>query len=349
MANFPDAGKITDAFFGEIILPQCGKQRPEVITGAQYGVDVSVISLPGGMAMALTSDPLTLIPSLGLKESAWLSVHILANDMVTTGFAPMYAQLVMNLPESITAPVFKEYWGYIHQYCEEIGMAITGGHTGQVVGQHSTVAGGGTFITVAPATDILTSNKAKPGNALIVTKECALTASAILAMSFPLTVQQKAGMEVYHAGCESFYRTSSLEDGLVAAGAGGVVAMHDVTEGGVLGAIYEMAMASRCGVTIEEAAIPVGAAQQSICNLFAIDPKYVVGAGSMIIAVEYEAKEQVLQQLHAHNIPAVIAGSFTEEKEGKIVVTANGKTALTHPGTDAYWNAFYQAIQKGWK
>ena len=353
MATFPDAGKIQQGFFNEIIFPQCGKLREEVLVGSQYGVDVSVVRLPGGMAMALTSDPLTLIPSLGLRESAWLSVQILANDMVTTGFAPLYAQFVLNLPTTITSQDFNEYWNYIHQYCEEIGLAITGGHTGQVVGQNSTVAGGGTMITVAPEADILTSNKAKSGNAIIVTKECALTASSILAMSFPETVKAKAGNEVYQKGCEAFYRTSSLKDGLVAALAGEqckeVTAMHDVTEGGVLGAIYEMAAASGCGVTVYNDRLPIGEAQSSICKIFDIDPRYVVGAGSMVIAAEDNTKENVLKRLHDNNIPATVVGYFTGNSLEKMLIEDGIKKPLTHPGTDAYWNAFYNAFGKGWK
>ncbi|MFP5042277.1 AIR synthase family protein [Parasediminibacterium sp. JCM 36343] len=354
MSSFPDAGKIQEGFFSEVIFPNCGKQRPEVLVGSQYGVDVSVIQLPGGMAMALTSDPLTLIPSLGLRESAWLSVQILANDMVTTGFAPMYAQFVLNLPTTVNTAQFKEYWQHVHGYCEEIGIAITGGHTGQVVGQNSTVAGGGTMITVAPETSILTSNKAKAGNMIIVTKSAALTASSVLAMSFPETVTAKAGKEVWQQGCEAFYQTSSLQDGLVAAlaseGCTEVTAMHDVTEGGVLGAIYEMATAANCGVMVDNDKIPVGEVQKSICNIFHLDPRYVVGAGSIIIAAKAETAGNVLNRLQEKNIEAVVVGHFTENTEGKILLSNDDKKQpLTHPGLDAYWDTFYNAFAEGWK
>src|SRR6478736_9209402 len=104
-----DAGKIHQSFFEDTILTQCGFPRKEVSTGPGFGVDVSVVDLPNGLAMALTSDPLSLIPTLGLRESAWLSVQLMANDMATTGIAPMYAQLVLNLPPDITAASFDQY------------------------------------------------------------------------------------------------------------------------------------------------------------------------------------------------------------------------------------------------
>lgn len=349
--SFPEAGKIQQDFFSGIIMPYCGSEREEVITGPHYGVDVALIDLPGNLSMALTSDPLTLIPSLGLRESAWLSVHISANDMATTGHAPQYAQFVMNLPEELSAADFKTYWQYIHEYCKQTGIAITGGHTGQVHGQHSTVAGGVTMITVAEKSSMLTSNKAKPGNSIIVTKECAMTASAILAMSFPETVSQKAGKEICDKACASFYQTSSLQDALIAVEKKEqVTAMHDVTEGGVLGAVYEMAMASGCGVEVFEPYLPASEVQRAVCKIFSIDPLFVVGAGSMIIAAENGTEKEITDRLHKNGIAAAVIGKFTEAEAGCMVTDQHGEhKKLLHPGTDAYWNAFYQAFAKGWK
>src|SRR3954463_12319660 len=136
MAEFPKTGKIHDEFFKTLIYPFCGSRRAEVLTPPQYGVDVSLISMPNGYDMALTSDPLTLIPTMGLQESAWLSVVLMANDMATTGKAPMYAQFVLNLPATLSSADFDIYWKHIHTFCEEMGTAITGGHTGRFEGQN---------------------------------------------------------------------------------------------------------------------------------------------------------------------------------------------------------------------
>src|SRR5690606_37373502 len=125
----------------------CGYTRKEVRSGPRFGVDVSIVELPGGMALASTSDPLSLVPSIGIEESAWLSVHLMANDMATTGFSPMYGQFVLNLPATFSKQDFNTYWEYIHGFCKDIGVAITGGHTGFVEGQNSTISGGGTLFT----------------------------------------------------------------------------------------------------------------------------------------------------------------------------------------------------------
>src|SRR5690606_18251654 len=205
-------GKINHAFFEQLIPGSCGYNREEVRVGPKFGVDVSLIDLPGQMTMAVTSDPLTLIPSLGLEESAWLSVQLLANDMSTTGFAPMYGQFVLNLPAGFSENDFKIYWDYIAKFCTDIGLSITGGHTGFIEGQNSTIAGGGTFFTVAPKNQLLVSEGAREGDAILVSKEAALSSTSILAMSFPDTVRSKLGKETYQDACKLFYKTSSLQD-----------------------------------------------------------------------------------------------------------------------------------------
>ena len=352
MSQFPDTGKIHDEFFKSFIFPYCGSERTEVLTPPQYGVDVSLIALPNGYEMALTSDPLTLIPTLGLRESAWLSVHLMANDMVTTGKAPMYAQFVLNLPTTLSAEDFNTYWQYMHGFCKEMGTAITGGHTGRFDGLNSTVAGGGTMVTIAPSGEMLTSKGAGDGDLIVVTKESSLIASSVLALSFPETVKKHCGVEVQQKAAELFYETSASKAGLTAASLNSpeskaVTAMHDVTEGGILGAVYEMALASGCGAVVNEHALPTGEVQREVCRLFEIDPHYSVGAGAMIISVKKEKVAVLLQAFNKEGIKATAIGHFTKRDEGLQLMTAEGPKALTHPGTDPYWNAFYKAFAKG--
>lgn len=346
-------GKIDHQLFEQLIYNNCGYKRKEVVTGAGFGVDVSVIDLPGDMALALTSDPLSLVPSLGLEESAWLSVHLMANDMATTGYAPMYGQFVLNLPSTFSKADFKVYWEYIHKFCSAIKVAITGGHTGFIEGQNSTIAGGGTLITIAPKNKLLVSTSAKSGNAILVTKTSALLSSAILAMSFPETVKNKAGIEIYQQACNSFYDTSSLQDALVAAGKNDensyVTAMHDVTEGGVLGAIYELAVASGNGAIVYNNKLPIAEIQAEVCRIFDIDPRYSVGAGAMIIACEKQASAKVIAQLGEKNIPCIEVGELCE-KEKVITLVDNDKAAvMEYMETDPYWAAFFGALKNGWK
>jgi hydrogenase maturation factor len=346
-------GKIDHRLFKDIVQTKCGQKRKEVRMGPQFGVDVSIIDLPGGMALAATSDPLSLIPSLGLEESAWLSVHLMTNDMATTGFAPMYAQFVLNLPPTLSKADFNTYWNYIHQFCADIGVAITGGHTGFIEGQNSTIAGSGTFFTIAPQSQLLTSSNAAAGDTILVTKQCAISSTSILAMSFPKTIRNKLGNDTYDKAVEMFYATSSLKDALTAAGTetrhNDITAMHDVTEGGVLGAIYELACASGNGAVIYNEKIPIGTIQKQVCSLFSIDPRYSVGAGSMIITCKKHKASLIAERLNKENIPCCTVGEIKEKEYGIKLMENEKESNLIYMEEDPYWAAFFHAYKLGWK
>lgn len=354
MSAFDDnSGKIAATTFKDVLLPYRGASRAEVLVGPKFGVDTAIIDLGNNLGMAVSSDPLSLIPSLGLRESAWLSVHLLANDMASTGFAPMYAQFVLNLPTSLSLEGFREYWTYIHRFCQEIGVSITGGHTGQIEGQNSTISGGGTMFLTAPLDEILTSNRAEAGDILIVTKETALVSTSILAMSFPETVKNKLGKEVWEKSCENFYRTSSLPDVLAAKEVLRsnleLKAMHDVTEGGVVGAICEMANAAGCGFRLYNDALPVGEAQEQIAGLFGIDHRFSVGAGSMIMAVKRGSEQKLINHLATKAIRATVVGELTTREAGFSVVENDEERPLSFDGKDPYWEAFFNAYKAGWR
>lgn len=344
-------GKITKDTFRQSIWSKTGAVRNEIKIGPRYGTDVSVVEIQHGLSMASASDPLSLIPTLGLAESAWLSVHLTANDLATTGHAPMYGQFVLNLPTWLTDTDFQTYWHHIHSYCKDIGLSITGGHTGRVPGQESTIVGGATFSLVAPSGSILTSDLAGRGQCIILTKGCAISSTAILAMSFPETTQHAVGQNGWQQLCEQFYKTSVLADGLAAYASGYIRAMHDVTEGGVVGAVQELCYAAECGATIRLRDLPISEPVQRVADKFGFDPIRVVGAGAMLITCSLNNADAVIRHLQTHHVEAFAIGHTTSLKEEVVLLHDDGKQELlaTHPTHDPYWEAYYQALEKGWK
>lgn len=346
------SGKISATIFKEDLLGSCGAQRKEVVRGPKFGVDAAIIDLGNGKGLATSSDPLSLIPSLGMKVSAWLSVHLLVNDISTTGYAPQYAQFVLNLPDSLSREDFNEYWQHIHELCDNLDIAITGGHTGQIPGQQSTISGGGTMFLQAPLDRLITSNNARPGDKIIVTKQAALSSTSLLAMAFPKTVSEKLGNEIQQKASNNFWKLSVLPEAKIASQTlkpnEELHAMHDVTEGGVLGALYEMGQASGCGFEVEIGKIPVGEETQLVADLFEIDPLISVGAGSMIIAVGSDSEATLLNSLSNNGIPAAVIGTFTEDTSC-IVKESTGSGPFRFDGEDPYWGAFFKAVNMGWE
>lgn len=346
-------GKINEAFFKSVILPGSGFASPLVKQGPCFGVDVSVVEIGNSLAMAMTSDPLSLIPGLGLEESAWLSVHLMANDMATTSFAPQYMQAVLNLPTSLSDQDFKIYWRHIDAYCKDIGVAITGGHTGSIEGQNSTISGGGTMVTVAPQKEILTTPQTNEGDSLYMTASAAISSASILALSFPETVKNKGGKDCFDKNAELFYQTSVLPVAKTVRALNSkekiVNAMHDVTEGGITGAAFEMATAAGLGLEIWPEAICILPETEELCKLFDLPYAGCIGAGSMLLSAKPEMEKELEAAFQESGVELTKIGRFTSKKEGIKQLTAQGCEKLIYQETDPYWSTFFNALNQGWK
>ncbi len=303
--------------------------------------------------MIVTADPLSFIPSLGPKDSAWMSVQLIASDIATSGFPTSYAVLDFNLPPHMTDYQFREYWKSLHAECKNLGIAIVGGHTGRFQGCDYTIIGAGTFLALGPEQRYLSSNMARVGDSLIVTKGAAISATGILSRVFPETVKRKYGDSFLRKAQDLFRRITTVEDALTLASLGvkddGVSAMHDATEGGVLGAIYEMLVASNVGGYIEKEAVILADEAKSTCGLFSIDPFTSLSEGALVAAVRSDRAEQAIRLLSRRKIPASIVGKVQEPDRGIRLKRKSGEGPLRNPRIDPYWRVYWRAVRQGWK
>ncbi len=353
MTDFPRLGKIDKKFFDEVIYPKLGAPRSEVLVGPRHGLDNAIVKLGGGQVMAVTTDPLSVIPALGLKDSAWLSVHLLASDLATSGLPPAYAVLDFNLPPQMSAQDFEIYWEAMHQEFSKLGVAVIAGHTGRYQGCDYTIIGAGTLIAVGPEDQYVSGNMARVGDQVIVTKGAAIATTGLLARVFPETIKRHLGAALLKQAQAFFYKFSVVEEALTAASLGvreaGVTAMHDATEGGVLGALYEFAAAARCGLRVGITRIPVAPETHKICELFEIDPYFSLSEGTLIISAHPKKAQAVLEALQAKDIPASIIGEMTPLKEGCKLIEEGRVRQLEPPREDPYWGAFWRAMAQGWR
>src|SRR4030065_294135 len=149
MSEMPEIGKISPEIFNELIYPRLGAKSKSVIVGPQHGVDVGIVE-SGGKAVALTTDPVFIVPEYGWERAAWFAIHILSSDAATSGLPPKFMAIDLNLPMSITKEQLEAMWGTMHRACEEIGIAIVSGHTARYEGCGYPMVGGATVIAMGP-------------------------------------------------------------------------------------------------------------------------------------------------------------------------------------------------------
>jgi len=329
-----------------------GVKSQDVIVGPSAGVDVSILSIGEGRVIVANCDPISLIPSLGPEDSAEMSLYEVASDVATSGQSPCYALFDLNLPPDISDQVFERYWKSLSRTCIKLGVSILGGHTGRFEGCDYSIIGSATMWTICRKSEYLTSSMAREGDDLILTKTAAYGATAVLSRAFPRTVLKFLGQSLFRETKDYFMRMSNVNDSLTAVKEGihshGVTAIHDVTEGGVIAAILEMATASGLGGTIDLESIPVSEETMEISKLFHIDPLTSLGEGSLIIASTPQKTSRVVDRLQSEGVKATVVGQLSSGIRGVYAISRKGRSQIRYPARDPYWQAYWRAVRKGW-
>jgi hydrogenase expression/formation protein HypE len=343
-----DYGKA--GFLERVIRPKLGskKRRGDLLVGPGVGLDNAVINLGGGKVLVAKTDPMSWIPRLGARDSAWLSIHEIATDFATSGVAPEYALFDFNLPPKVTDSEFGEYWNSLHVEMEKLGITAAGGHTGRYEGCDFTVVGGATLLGVGEREKYLAPSMARAGDAIVVTKGAAIECTAILAKMFPGSVAREFGTSFLEKAQGYFPKISAVKEALLARRAGGITSMHDVEEGGVLAAVCEVAIASGKGFAISKSEIHLSEESRKICDLFGVrDPYAAVGGGSLILTAALEKAKKLVGVFARAGIRASVVGSMEVKRRG-FKITDDPEYEVRYPLIDPYWEAFWKASKAGW-
>ncbi len=349
MSEMPEIGKISPEIFNELIFPRLGSKSAHILVGPQHGVDVGIAEI-GGKAVSFTCDPVFIVPEYGWERAAWFAIHIIASDSVTSGLKPQYLSIDLNLPMEMTKKQLEITWDIIHRECEKMGIAVITGHTARYENCHYPMVGGATIVGVGELDQYVTPKFCKAGDKIIITKGPAIEATGIFAAMLPKVIEEKYGAALNQKAQQVFYKMSVVEDAMIAVSVGvrenGVTAMHDATECGIWGGLYEVAQAAGLGVRVEKEKIVIEESVEEVCRLFSIDPYASISEGTLIIACKENKASAVVNALTQKGIKASIVGELTKKEKGMVLVEKGKEKKLEHPIVDPFWRAFYGALEK---
>jgi hydrogenase expression/formation protein HypE len=347
-------GKLPPELFERWIAGRLGATRPEVLVGPGVGRDSAVVRVGAGRIMAITTDPLSLIPALGPAASARLACHLLASDAWTSGIPPAFAACSFHFPPDLEDATIDAYLAALHAEWEALGIAVVAGHTGRYEGCGLTIVGAATLIGLGDEGRYLAPAFARSGDRILVTKGCAIEATAIAAHLFPERLGTKLDAEGLERARGLLSRVTVVEDcrALIHVGVRdrGVTCLHDATEGGVLGGLIELARASGRELRVEKARIPLADEARAACEVFGIDPYWTLSEGALLATVRPEKAKEALDSLAGAGIVAAEVGEVMGEGGTLWLTEADGRIGrLGVPENDPYWAAYSRAVQEGWK
>ena len=334
--DLPALGKIPPEFFDSVIYPRLGVPDPAIIIGPRHGVDYGVLRF-GDQCMSLATDPFFIVPAYGFTRAAWFGFHIIFCDVAVSGLVPRYLSIDLNLPPEMTSAQLAEMWEAVHQEALKYNISVVTGHTARYAGCNYPMVGGATAVAVGPESELRGPHLVRPGDAVVITKGPAVEATGLLAVSFPDHFLKAGGPSFQQEAEDVFYQMSVLDDCAIARRFPGVHAMHDATECGVWGGLYEMARAGEYGLRIDEVRIPVQPVIRRTADLFGFDPFVAISEGTLLLMVDPSEAPALLKAYEDKGILAAVIGEVRPRTDGLTVVAAAGSRELVHPVVDPYW------------
>lgn len=300
-------GKLPESVLIRSVFRQIKHRREEVLAGPGVGQDCAAVELKEDEVLVLSTDPITGTA----KDIGSHGICVTANDLAASGAEPLGILLTLMLPMGTDEEELRKIMQDAEAACRQLNMEIIGGHT-EITDVVRRPLLSVTGVGKVKKSNLLCTSQAKPDQDLVVTKWVGLEATAILAKEREEELRKRfPGGIVDEAKGFQQYLSVIPEAGIAAAH--GVSAMHDITEGGIFGALWEMAAGAGLGLEADLRKIPIRQETIEICEYFGVNPYQIMSSGSMLIAVDdgYE----LVRKLEKAGIHGTVVGRTTGGKD----------------------------------
>ena len=330
-------GKLDFSLLEKLLEKYQSKPDSRVIIGPKLGEDAAVIEYPDRYLVAKT-DPITF----ATDEIGWYAVQVNANDIATRGAAPKWFQATILLPENkTTEELVEKIFSQIYNACNQLNIAVIGGHTEISYNLHRPIVVG-CMLGEVEKNKLVSTSGARPGDMIILTKGIVIEGTAIIAREKQKELRDKGYSEKFIHRCQDFIYSpglSVLKEALLA-NQFEIHAMHDPTEGGLSAGLYEIAEASQVGILIEREKVPILGESQKLCDEFRLNPLSVITSGTLLIIVPERESGKIIGLLEKEGIASYLIGEIKDKNFGIKIKTGNIEESLIYSAIDEITRIF---------
>ncbi len=324
-----EVGKLNWDDLKYIIDKNKSVKRDEVRVRNGIGEDCAVIEY-GDFECVVSTDPVTGAD----KNIGKIAVHINCNDIASCGVEPIGILVTILAPPTSNLEDIKKIMNEIDEETKKLNVEILGGHT-EITEAVNKIVVSCTAIGKGKKNSAISTSGAKVGDSIIITKKLCLEGTSILVNDFYDKCKKILTEEEINIAKSYVESISVVKEGKIA-GDHRANSMHDITEGGALGALWEMAKASNVGFKVYKEKMPISNITKKLCDEFGIDPLKFISSGSMVITTENG--EELVKKMVESGIEATIIGCITEEKG--ILVDEQIEIEVAPPERDELFKIF---------
>lgn len=325
-------GKLNNDQLKSIIIDNISYRREDVVLRSGIGEDCAGVQF-GDEVCLLTTDPITG----AANEVGKLAVHISCNDIASNGAAPIAILLTILAPESTTEDELKLIMSQAHEEAAKLNVEIVGGHT-EITSAVNRIVVSSTAIGKQGIDELFSNTALQEGDLIVMTKSAGLEGTGIIAFEKEEELTKAYDSELVDSAKAMLDKVSVVKEGIVA-GKIGVTSMHDITEGGLLGAVWEICEGAGLGAIIRYEDISIPKETEVICSHYNINPLRLISSGTMLMTVKPSNIDMLMDALHKEHIESNIIGEITHkdvylEKRGRL-------TYVTPPDSDELYKVVF--------
>ncbi|EJD1796764.1 hydrogenase expression/formation protein HypE [Campylobacter coli] len=291
-----------------------GEEMNELLTKLFKIFDNEILNANNDAAilgnLALSTDSFVLSPIFLDDEVniGKLCVCGSVNDVLMVGAKPKYLSLGLILEEGFELEKLERILKSIKEECEKCGVMLVCGDTKVVPkGKADEI-----YINTTALGEIISkkeSKNIKAGLSILLSGDIGRHGASVLIKRNELEADVKSDCKALNKEVLEL-----LEKDIK------VVAMRDVTRGGLSAVLNEWAKQSGNDLLIFEEKIIIQDEVLGLCELFGYEAYELANEGTFILCVEKEDELKALEILKKYNVNASIIGEVLEEKKARVIL-----------------------------
>ena len=298
-------GKLKPEILKHKVLDFTGASRNDLLVGGGLGEDAALIKVNEGILVA-ASDPVTG----AVKNAGSLLVHVNANDLACKGADPSWLVVTLIVPDEMGEDFIASTMREIHDTCKSLNIAIAGGHT-ELTDKYKFPVISGTMLGMTKYE--LSTKNIHEGDYILLTGHAGLEGMSIIAND-----REDLFRDIFTPDEIKIIRSWGSELSIIKPAE--ILRefshyMHDPTEGGLNGALFETSEACGLGIEFIEGSIPVHEFTRRAAEKLRFDPLNLISSGMLLAVMSGEKVNQAQEKLRENNIASSVIGHFTRDKK----------------------------------
>ncbi len=323
-------GKVPHRVLESLLSAAWSYRRPATRVGPAVGEDAAIITL-GGLDLVFHIDPITEAGML----AGWLSVHVASNDVAASGARPRWVSVAVLAPKGFDSESIASIQADIERAARSIGVEVVGGHTEVSPGvSKPIVVAAGAGVTCSGCA--VPTGGARPGDLILQVKPAGMEGTAIIATDFRHLLDERGvDSSVVERAAAMAGSVSIVREAVELAENRLVTSMHDPTEGGLLGGLVEMALASRASFRVYREKVIIREETVIIAEALGIDPLRLISSGSLLATVPRDLKADVEHALEGLGVEYSFIGEVERGEPGvRLYKPGGAKEEYKEPPVD---------------